>query len=98
MFHRGTNFQPGPFHLGKFSYAINLWAVVWTAFASVIFILPNYLPVTAENMNYACLILGATFIFAVSYWYVWGKKVYIGPRVNVELLDGKDLKTPEVSD
>lgn len=61
MFHRGTNFQPGPFHLGKFSYAINLWAVVWTAFASVIFILPNYLPVTAENMNYACLILGATF-------------------------------------
>lgn len=49
-------------------------------------------------MNYACLILGATFIFAVSYWYVWGKKVYIGPRVNVELLDGKDLKTPEVSD
>lgn len=39
-------------------------------------------------MNYACLLLGATFIFAVVYWYAWGRKVYIGPRVNVELVDG----------
>lgn len=39
-------------------------------------------------MNYACLLLGATFIFAIVYWYAWGRKVYIGPRVNVELVDG----------
>jgi hypothetical protein len=37
-------------------------------------------------MNYACLLLGATFIFAVGYWYAWGRRVYVGPRVNVELV------------
>lgn len=43
-------------------------------------------------MNYACLLLGATFIFAVAYWYAWGRHVYIGPRVNVELVDGVEAK------
>lgn len=43
-------------------------------------------------MNYACLLLGATFIFAVVYWYAWGRKVYIGPRVNIELVDGVPVR------
>ena len=46
-------------------------------------------------MNYACLLLGATFIFAVAYWYLWGQRVYIGPRVNVELVEGIEPKTSE---
>jgi hypothetical protein len=44
-------------------------------------------------MNYACLLLGATFIFAVGYWYAWGRRVYVGPRVNVELVEGFEPKT-----
>lgn len=48
-------------------------------------------------MNYACLLLGATFIFAVVYWYAWGRKVYIGPRVNVELVEGMEPKVSEDS-
>ena len=46
-------------------------------------------------MNYACLLLGATFIFAVAYWYLWGRRVYVGPRVNVELVEGIEPKTSE---
>lgn len=46
-------------------------------------------------MNYACLLLGATFIFAVGYWYAWGRRVYVGPRVNVELVQGFEPKTSE---
>ena len=49
-------------------------------------------------MNYACLLLGATFIFAVGYWYLWGRHVYIGPRVNVELVLGMEPKTSEELD
>lgn len=44
-------FEPGPFHLGKFSFIINFWAVAWTAFVSVVFIFPGYKPVTAENVS-----------------------------------------------
>lgn len=42
-------FEPGPWHLGKFSKAINIWAIIWTSFVTVIFILPVTLPVLAEN-------------------------------------------------
>ena len=48
-------------------------------------------------MNYACLLLGATFIFAVVYWYAWGRTVYIGPRVHVELVAGTEPMTSEDS-
>ena len=46
-------------------------------------------------MNYACLLLGATFVFAVAYWYLWGRTVYVGPRVNVELVEDMEPKTSE---
>ena len=48
-------------------------------------------------MNYACLLLGATFISAVGYWYAWGQRVYIGPRVNVELVEGMEPNVSEES-
>ena len=44
-------FEPGPWHLGKASFIINLWAVAWTLFVSIIFVLPTILPVTAENVR-----------------------------------------------
>ena len=49
-------------------------------------------------MNYACLLLGATFIFAVVYWYAWGRRVYVGPRVKVELVEGLEPESSEHSD
>jgi amino acid permease (GABA permease) len=49
-------FERGPFHLGRYSYWINLWAVIWTAFASVIFIFPEYRPVTDINVSIPFLV------------------------------------------
>lgn len=46
-------------------------------------------------MNYACLLLGATFIFAIGYWYAWGRRVYIGPRMNVVLVDSSKSNIAE---
>lgn len=36
-----TRFKPGPFHLGPFSTAVNLIAILWVSFACVLFILPQ---------------------------------------------------------
>ena len=44
-------FEPGPFHLGKFSFWINLYAVLWTLFVSIIFVLPSVVPVTPQNVS-----------------------------------------------
>ena len=47
----GGRFQPGPWHMGKFSTAVNIWACVWTAFVSIIFLFPTAYPVTADNVS-----------------------------------------------
>jgi amino acid transporter len=45
------NFVAGPWNLGKFSAAINIWALVWTLFVSIIFILPTIMPATPQNVS-----------------------------------------------
>lgn len=72
-------FKPGPWNMGKFSTWINLWAVIWTAFVSVIFFFPTEMPVEPDNMNYAIVFMAFIFLCAYVYWYVRGKKFYVGP-------------------
>jgi len=43
----------GPGWLG---WTCNMICIIWTLFISVLFSLPTYFPVTAENMNYASVI------------------------------------------
>lgn len=78
-------FEPGPWHLGRFSWIVNFWAITWTAFVSVIFVFPTVVPVTAQNMNYAIVYLGGIFAAAAVYWYVSGRKFYTGPLVEAEV-------------
>ena len=46
----GGGYRPGPWNLGKFSTAINAWAVIWTFFVTIIFIFPTVLPVTGKSL------------------------------------------------
>lgn len=89
------NFQPGPWNMGKFSTAVNLWACIWTVFVSVIFILPTARPVAADNMNYAIAFLGGIFLFAGAYWYIGAKKWYTGPITEAEAVDGGSLRSSQ---
>ncbi len=73
-------YKVGPWNLGKFSIPINCWAVIWTLFISIIFLMPTNRPVTPENMNYAVIFLVGILLFAMSYWFIGGaRKSYIGP-------------------
>jgi amino acid transporter len=46
-----NKFERGPWHLGAASPIINIWACVWTAFVSVIFLFPTVRPVHADNVS-----------------------------------------------
>ncbi|EFX04269.1 amino acid permease [Grosmannia clavigera kw1407] len=81
-------FQPGPFYLGKLGYVLNAWACTWTAFVSVIFLFPTVRPVTADNMNYAVVILAFVFMVATGYWFIHGRFYYTGPRANATVDNG----------
>lgn len=48
VFHR---FEPGPWHLGKVSPFLNMWAICWTSFVSIIFLFPTFRPVEPNNVS-----------------------------------------------
>ncbi|KAB5535165.1 amino acid permease [Coniochaeta sp. 2T2.1] len=81
-------FEPGPWNLGKLSRPINIWACAWTSFVSIIFLFPTVLPVVADNMNYAVVILAFVMIVATVYWYIHGQTYYTGPRVTAHIVNG----------
>ena len=46
-------FRRGPWHLGAASKFVNAWACTWTAFVSVIFVFPTFMPVTPDNVSFS---------------------------------------------
>ena len=77
------NFIPGPFDLDtllkplKVSKLLNVVAIVWVVFISVVLFCPTSKPVTAENMNYAIVIAGFVAVLSMI-WYRFTS--YTGPR------------------
>ena len=60
------------------------------ACAFMIFVLffsfwPPVTPTTAPTMNFSVLVSGAVFIFSVVYYFVWARKFYNGPIVEIEM-------------
>ncbi|KAK3360235.1 amino acid permease [Lasiosphaeria hispida] len=78
-------FEKGPWNLGRASFCVNTYAVCWTGFVSVIFLLPTVRPVHADNMNYAIVILAFVLLVATGYWYIHGRRFYTGPRTHAHV-------------
>lgn len=85
----GGKFTPGPWHLGKFSVAVNAWACIWTFFVTIIFFLPTVRPVLADNMNYACVFAVAILVASAIFWYAGGRRYYTGPVVEAQAEDSE---------
>jgi len=55
---RGDDFQPGPWHLGRWSRPVAITAIVWVALSSILFLLPETSPISWHSLNYAPIALG----------------------------------------
>lgn len=49
-------------------------------------------------MNYAVVILAFVFVVSLGYWFIAGKKYYIGPRTNAHIVDGVVIAQPSESE
>ena len=76
---QGENFQRGPWHLGAWSKPVGWIAVAWVAFMSVMFLLPQYSPITRHNFNYAPVALGVVLVAATVWWFATARGTYTGP-------------------
>ena len=77
-------FVRGPFHLGAFSYPIATIAVLWIAFISIAFILPNENPVNSQTLNYAIVAVGIVLTYCLGFWLISARKWFTGPIKQIE--------------
>ncbi|PLW57064.1 hypothetical protein PCANC_01934 [Puccinia coronata f. sp. avenae] len=83
--HPDVKYKPGPFSLGSgvVMWTINLLAVLWVIFISIILAFPMVQPVTIENMNYSSIITVTVIVFSSTWYYLHAFKWYKGPKSNL---------------
>jgi len=75
------DFQPGPWHLGKWSRPIGIIAVVWVICISILFMLPTITPITQVTFNYTPVVVLGTLAILVIWWLVSVRHWFKGPLV-----------------
>ncbi|MFE0101520.1 amino acid permease [Streptomyces sp. NPDC059009] len=88
----GDRFQPGPWNLGRWSKPVGWIAVLWVAFVTVLFCLPQASPVTVDTMNYASIALAVVLILATVWWFV-ARRSYSTPSAY-----GTDREQAEIAE
>jgi choline transport protein len=78
----------GPWTLGRWGMAVNLYAAVFGVFISFFSLFPTTIPVTAQNMNYAGPVLLGLIIIAGIDWTIRGRVAFKGPLK--EMLEAED--------
>ena len=84
---RGESFERGPWHLGRWSYLVGWTAVIWVCFITILFMLPQFGPVTdngtlnLNTFNYAVVAVIVVIGFAGIWWAVSAKNWFTGPKV-----------------
>ncbi|VUC23388.1 unnamed protein product [Clonostachys rosea] len=81
--------QYGPWQLGRWRLFFNLAGFIWICFILIFLCFPIYQPVTAENMNYASVILVVFLIFGVGWYFYYLRGRFQGPVVEI-ILDDED--------
>lgn len=59
---------------GRAGLSINIVAVLYTGYAAEFMPFPNYLPVTASNMNYRGPVMEVVLLFIIASWFLKAKK------------------------
>ncbi len=86
------HFTPGVWYMGDTLSLISaVYSVAWMTFIFILLLFPTYPDPTANEMNYAVVVLGFVLIFCVAYYYVprfGGKTFFTGPvRTIDDLVD-----------
>ncbi|KAL8837001.1 MAG: hypothetical protein Q9170_002690 [Blastenia crenularia] len=74
----------GPFHVpGIWGILLNAFAVGYGIIVFIFSFFPQIVNPDAAHMNFASLMTGTIMLFAVAYYFVYARKVYKGPVVEV---------------
>lgn len=78
---RGETIPYGPFQLGKWRTAVNIVAIIYTIFTSFFLLWPTSQHTNAVYMNWSIVIVGGVVIISIVWWFIEGRKNFVGPDV-----------------
>ena len=88
----------GPFHVpGIWGIFVNGIACVYVVIILFFSFFPPETPVTPATMNYSVLVFGTVILFSIVYYFLYAKKHYKGPFVEVVASVQNGLKDAEVA-
>ncbi|KAG1869473.1 amino acid transporter [Suillus subalutaceus] len=70
-----------PFNLDRFGTVINVIAVLWIMFVTVLFSMPAVIPVTTWSMNYASAMFVGFGMIGAAWYMINGQFYYRGPPI-----------------
>ncbi|KAJ5219904.1 hypothetical protein N7468_009108 [Penicillium chermesinum] len=70
-------------------WTLNIISLVYITLTTVLFLFPPELPVTGNNMNYCVVAFAIVFIISALAWIFDGRKNFVGPRIELEVLSGE---------
>ncbi|RHZ48366.1 putative GABA permease (Uga4) [Aspergillus thermomutatus] len=80
-----TRFRPGEFYTGALSRPIAIVATVWLVFGLILSMFPSGGPnPTASTMNYTIAINGFVWIACMTYYFLFARKWYTGPKMTID--------------
>ena len=78
----------GPFHIpGLFGTINNAYACVYMIFVIFWSVWPPVTPVNSQTMNYSVVVTSGVIIFSIVWYYIRGRKEYVGPLVDDEVAE-----------
>jgi amino acid permease (GABA permease) len=91
---QGKSWEGGRWSLGKWSPIIGWAGIIWVAFISVLFMLPEvaFSSINHDNFNYAPIAVGVVLLFSGGYWLLSARKWFTGPKIQG---DEEELKQIE---
>ncbi len=74
----------GRWSLGRWSPFVGIVAVVWVVIIVILFMLPEFSPITFGSFNYAPVAVGVVLLYSGIYWFVSARKWFHGPHTQGE--------------
>lgn len=82
---RGEPIPYGPFSLSRWRNLINGVAIVYTLFTGFFLFWPAMQNPTAVTMNWSIVLVGGVLVFSMFWWFVEGRKSFVGPNIDMTL-------------
>ncbi|KAG8721258.1 hypothetical protein FRC08_014619 [Ceratobasidium sp. 394] len=91
-----NGFKSTKFSLGRYARVVYALVAIWCAIVFAVYVSPFVFPVTAENLNFAGVILGAVTIFGTLSWLFTPESAWLRTSQAKQVYDGADHVVPEL--